>query len=459
MSTKYSYWIHSGKYSLLHKVFVLLSGVISFMLLARALQPDALGIWGLFLIISSIVETLRNSLIRNGYVLFINTKEPQDHPGIEYAAIFTNIVYSFLFILLFLVFGSFLERVFNAEGLAVLLHYYCLTLLLLLPFSYLEIFLISRADFKAVFWMYFSRNGLMLAGIVAAYFSGWALSFLFLALLYGAGALAGLLSGMAGYNKYNKALIKKNSAILPQFIGFGKFVFANNLFSLLFRSTDSFMSSSLISAAASAFYSTCTRITNLVDMPSQVFADIMFPKAAQIMKNNDRQGIKLIYEKTVAATLTFTLPAITFIFIFPKELLVILAGREYIQAAPILQVMVFYGLFLPFIKQFGNVTDVLGVPKINSILMAVFAVFNICMNLVGIHYFGLYGSAYATMTSYFLLFICTQIILFKLLNVSQRSVFKNVFLFYGEYARLIKGFSGQFITNRIRNGFRSGQTP
>ena len=94
MAQKYSYWLSSGKYTMMQRVMVLLFGVMSFMILARDLEQQALGVWGLFLITSSIVETLRNSLIKNGYVLFINSKDEEEHPGHEYAAIYINIVFS-----------------------------------------------------------------------------------------------------------------------------------------------------------------------------------------------------------------------------------------------------------------------------------------------------------------------------------------------------------------------------
>jgi len=448
MAKKYAYWVNSGKYSMMQKAMVLVFGVFSFMLLARGLNQDQLGVWGLFLIISSIVETLRNSLIKNGYVLFINTKNEDEHAGVEYAAVFINVVFSLLLVAVFLLSSGLMEAAFNAPGLAELLYYFCITLIFLIPFSYLEIFLISRFDFRAVFWMYFARNGLMFFLIAGYYFSGTGLSLSLLAQVYLASTVIGLVAGFFMSRHYKRPEVQRDKKFLTRFIGFSKYVFSNNLFSLVFRATDSFMTASLISAAASALYSTCTRITNLVDMPSQVFADIMFPKAAQIMKNNDLDGIKRIYEKTVAATLTFTIPAILIILLFPSQLLYILAGKQYVEAAPILQIIVFYGFFLPFIKQFGNVTDVLGKPHINSILMAIFASFNIGLNFLFIRYFGLYGSAWATLLSYFLLFITTQIILRVLLKTSPLNIVRNIFEFYPAYLKMIRSYLGKFVNAR-----------
>ncbi|RYY53555.1 MAG: hypothetical protein EOO09_17560 [Chitinophagaceae bacterium] len=441
MAKKYAYWLQSGKYSMLQKAFTMFFGVLSFMVLARALTPDALGVWGLFLIISSIVETLRNALIRNGYVLFMHTREQSDHAAIEYAAVFTNLVYTLVFIILFLALGPLLDSTFNSPGLGTLLYYYCIILVVLVPFSYLEVFFVTKMDFRAIFFMYLVRNGLLLLSTGIIYLTGiFALTLQVLVLVYGLTALAGLVMGLIMSRAHERMSITRDNKILPAFISFGKYVFANNLFSLVFRSVDSFMTASYISSTVSGFYSTCARITNLVDVPSQVFADIMFPRAAQVMKANDRAGLKRMYEKTVAATLTFTIPAILVIVLMPGLIVQVLAGSKYMQAAPILQIVVFYGFFLPFIKQFGNIMDVLNKPQVNSLLMLIFAALNIGLNIVGIHYFGLYGSAIATLTSYFLLFICTQVILTRHLSISRINIIRYTVDFYPVYLNLVKGF-------------------
>jgi len=444
MAKKYSYWLQSGKYSLLQKAFVMLFGIFSFMVLARALTPADLGVWGLFLIISSIVETLRNSLIRNGYVLFMHTREKEDHAGIEYAAILTNIIYTAVFVIAFLALSPYIDSLFNAPGLGAILRYYSIILVLLIPFSYLEVFFVTKMDFRAVFFMYFVRNGSLLAALAVVFLTGIIIMDLrVLIVIYGLTAAAGLAMGLVMSRRHERMPVSRDYRILPGFIAFGKYVFANNLFSLIFRSVDSFTTASFISTTASAFYSTCARITNLVDVPSQVFADIMFPRAAQVMKSNDREGLRRMYEKTVAATLTFTIPAILVILLIPKFIMGIIAGPAYLQAAPILQIIVFYGFFLPFIKQFGNIMDVMNKPQVNSLLMLVFAGINIGLNLLGIHYIGLYGPAIATLTSYFLLFIVTQIILTRLLGVSRINICRNVISFYPVYLNLALGMIGR----------------
>ncbi|HEX2535722.1 MAG TPA: hypothetical protein VHK69_18400, partial [Chitinophagaceae bacterium] len=86
---------------MLQKLSVVFFGLVTFMMLARMYTPAVYGVWGLFMIISSIVETARASLIRNAYVLFINKNEEKDHPAVEAAALLSNCVLTGLLILFF----------------------------------------------------------------------------------------------------------------------------------------------------------------------------------------------------------------------------------------------------------------------------------------------------------------------------------------------------------------------
>lgn len=438
MSKKYDYWLSSGKFSMMQKVMVLVLGVFSFMMIARMLSQEKLGVWGLFLIISGIVETARNALIRNGYILFMKTSQDDEHIGVEAAALYTNIGYSLLMILVFLGCGKMIAELLNAPGLDTVLFYYSLSMIGLIVFSQFEILLTARMDFKGISLMYIVRN-VFFTGIVAVcFFSGVLMNLHHLSLLYFLAVLLGSFMGWLYVRKTGVNKWKWDRQIFRKFIHYSKFVLGNNISSLIFRNTDTFLTSSFISATASAFYSSCTRITNFADMPSQVLGDIMFPKAAQVMKKGDSGEIKTLYEKTVAATLTFTIPVILVVVVFAKQILLILAGSKYVAASGILQIVIFYGLFLPFIRQFGNIMDVTGRPKVNFMVMLSFAIINIGLNIAALQLWGLKGSAIGTLSSYFLLFLTAYTILRKLFGVSLIGVLRNVCLFYPEYLRLIR---------------------
>ena len=221
---------------------------------------------------------------------------------------------------------------------------------------------------------------------------------------------------------------------------FGKFVFGTNISSLLFRSTGNFLTSAYISTAASAFYNASTRISNMVDMPSQVLADVAFTKAAQIDSSN-KAAIKNMYEKTVGAILTFSIPALLFLLVFPSFVLRVLAGEAFEAAAPILRIAAFFGFILPFLKQYGTIMDATGHPHINFRTNFLAFILNVVFNLLGIYFWGFIGAAIGTAVTYFIIFIITQWILYRKYEISWISVFKNAFIFYGKLTSMVRKYS------------------
>jgi lipopolysaccharide exporter len=265
-----------------------------------------------------------------------------------------------------------------------------------------------------------------------------------LSIFYGACIVAGYLASLFTGREHQKPKLAWDRKIFIRFLNYSKFVFGNNFCSLIFRNTDTFMAARYISPIAPAFYSTGTRITNFADMPSQVLGNIMFPRAMEIVKSGNKEEVKRIYEKTVAATLTFIIPIIVFVSVFQEQIILIIAGREYLEAAGILQIMILYALFLPFIRQFGNIMDATGKPQWNFFLMLVFVVLNIVFNFLFIQYFGMPGAAYGTLSSYFLLFITTQLILTRFFRVSLVSIFNNIFILYYDYIKILRSYFIKF---------------
>lgn len=439
---------------MMQKLCIVLSGVFSFMLLARLYAPPVFGVWGLFMVISSIVETLRHALIKNGYILFINTAHEKERPGIEYAALILNVAFSFFLVLLFLLTGSFFETIFHAPGLAEVLHIYSIALVFLIPFSHKEFFLVARLDFRRIFFMYFARYGLFLVFAAFLFFGKFHVTLGYLTVLYALSVFSGAFVGYIPGGTHVAPTRKWDRQVFRKFLNYGKYVLGTNFSAMVFRNTDSFMTAHFISPifpSAIAFYNSSTRIINFAEMPTQVMGDVMFPKATQIVKSGTKGEIKNIYEKTVAATLTLIIPFVVLVSIFPEQILLILAGRQYIDAAGILQVMILYALFLPFVNQFGNIMDATGRPKTNFLVMAAFAVFHIIFNLVMIKYFGLMGPAYAILLSYFLLFITSQIILWKVLKVNPINVFKNLFVLYPDYVKILRGYFGKYLGLSVKS--------
>jgi O-antigen/teichoic acid export membrane protein len=163
-----------------------------------------------------------------------------------------------------------------------------------------------------------------------------------------------------------------------------------------------------------------------------VLGDLLFPKAAKYNSTTDKAAIKHIYERTVGAILIFSMPSLLVLLLMPGFILHVLVGSKFLVAAPVLRITAFFGFTLPFLKQFGTIMDATGHPDTNCKVMVVALGIDIVANLVGIHFFGVIGAAIGTATTYFIICIVMQVILYRKFGVEFLNAFKNAFSLYGE---------------------------
>lgn len=428
---KYSYWVHSGKYTAIQKFSVLGMGIFSFMMLTRSLEPKGFGVWGLFLTISGMTEVARTALLRNGFIRFMHQTPESEHGRLQSASFMLSLWVSAGLAVLFFALAGPASKWLNAAPLAAMLRWYALAVLLTVVFSQAEMLLNAKMDFRGVCWIFVIRQGL-LVGIIGIYMIGrWRITLELLAIFYLVSAMVGGLAGIWFCRPYTKWDFNSYRPWTGKLWQFGKYVFGTNVSSLLFRGTDTFVTARFFGTAVSGYYSACLRISNLVDLPSQVLGDLLFPKAAKF-NSTDRGAVKHMYERTVGAIMLFSMPALLVLMIFPTQILHLLAGPKFEVAAPVLRIAAVFGFTLPFLKQFGTIMDATGHPEINcGVNMAAFVI-NVANNLIGVHFFGIIGAAMGTATTYFIICFVTQVILYRKFGIQFLSVFRNVFSLYGE---------------------------
>jgi len=435
---KYTYWLKSGIYSGLQKIAVLLFGIGSVLVLTRSLTKSDMGVWNLFLVYTGIIEIVRQSLIKNAVIKYINGHAAEEHPHIQSAALYLNIVITCLIGILIAAFIIPVSKVLQAPPLAMVMYIFLPGLLLLIPFSHFEWVQNANADFRGIFWGYLSRQGTSFLLIVGHLLFSHDINLMHLILYFNAGLVVGtIVSGYFARNLVTRT-IKYHKEWFSRLWIFGRWVFGTNVSSSLFRNTDSFIISSYLGTPSVALYNVCLRISNLVDVPSQVLGDILFPKTAKMMEDGNLAMVKYYYERAVGAILAIAVPASLVIVFLPKLVIGIIAGEGYLEAVPILQVTIFYGLFLPFIKQFGTIMDSIGLPKVNFYVITVTAICNVFICMFYTRQMGLMGAAYGTMTSYGICFIITQTILYRKLKTSLLNVVKYMLQFYPEAISVVQ---------------------
>ena len=431
--------IKPGFYNGLQKVMAPVFGVLSTMLLAhKALTKPEMGVWSLFLIVTSVVELFRQGLVKTSLIKYLNYSKAEEHNAVMSAAFFLNAVITLLLCTLLFFCSHQIAALVNAPLLEPMLYIFIIGMLFLIFFSHFEWIMYGKSLFKSLFYTYLVRQGITLLAIFIYYLNYGTLSLKMLVIIYSGGILFGAISGFTFVKRFLIIRYVQSAVWVKKLWHFGKYVFGSNVSTLIFRNADQFMVSNILSNTAYvASQSISLRIVNLADIPSQVMSDIVFPKSSNPELSGKPGMIKYYYEKAVGATLCFIVPIVLFILLFPKAILFILAGEKYYDAIPYLRLVSFSTIFLSFLKQWGVIIDSTGRPQLNFLTTTIIAMMEIFLCYFFIHSFGFLGAAYALLSTHLIGFVITQTLLKKYFNISFINCFKYAIDYYPQIFQLV----------------------
>ncbi|MEO6868695.1 MAG: oligosaccharide flippase family protein [Ginsengibacter sp.] len=433
-------WVKPGIYSGLQKASIPLFGLLSTMLLAhKILSKSDMGVWVLFLVVTSFAELFRSGIVRTSLIKYLNFSQPGDQRMVLSAAFFLNAAIT-LILCFVLFFGSReIALLLKAPELDPMLRIYVATLFVLIPFSHFEWFMYGKSMFKAILVIYVVRQGSALVGMLIYFLIVGSASLSALVFIYSAGIVLGLICGFYFVKQHLDLRFDLKKNWLLQLWNYGKFVFGSNVGTLIFRNADQFMLSNITAnTSLVASQNIGTRIMNIADIPSQVIGDILFPKSSNPDLSGNTSRIKYFYEKAVGASLSFILPFILMVVIFPKPLLFVLAGDKYYDAIPYLRLISITAIFLAFLKQWGVIIDSTGRPQVNFMILMLLAALEVSFCFLFIPHYGLEGAAYSLVSTHFLGFIITQWLLNRYFKISFVNCFKYAFQYYPTLYKLVK---------------------
>jgi lipopolysaccharide exporter len=443
---KNSYWLRSGFYTLSEKATSLLFGFGSAVLLFRNLTKEEFGTWVLFLTIVSILEVGRIGLLQNALIKYLATHEGEDAGEINTASLVLNILMTAGIVVVLLVLAGPLSVLMKAPGLAQLLRIYTITTALLVPFFQFNYIQQANLDFKGIFWSTATRGGILFSFVLFMFVQSEHISLTSLAVCQIASA--GVASVIAWHfaKPYSRYARHIDWGWINKLFGFGKYVFGTNLSTQLFRNVDKLLLGSLPAGgtAAVALYDAAMRITNLMDVPTASMASILYPQSAKRMEEGKR-AVKDLYEKAVGAILVFMFPCITGVLFFAEWIITIVAGPGYEEAANLLRITVFFGLFVPYAVQFGTVLDSIGKPRVNFYFTLMSLGLTALCNWIFISRYGVFGAATGTLTAYVITFVVMQFYLNKILKINPL----NALVYMAGYYRQIGGLALKIVQGKV----------
>jgi len=406
----------------------------------RSFSKEEMGVWALFLTITSIVESVKLGLLRNALVKFFHSTDfGGNKSAVQSASLVINIGFSLIIILLIIFFGKAFSTYLKTPSLEPLLYRSIILVLLQIPFNHCEIVQQSNLKYQTTFVSYFIRQGLYFAAIIIfILFFPKLITFNNLVSLQIWALLIATIYFLLKTKKLLHSKFVYNPEVLMRQLHFGKYVFGTALFSTLARYTNHFITANATPDAALgktyvSYYNVVSRIFNLIDVPILAAADVLFPRSAQAIELEGNIKVKYYYERMAGILVAMILPPTIFIFIFPKFFILIIAGRQYLEAAAILQVTIIFSLVRPFVYQFGITMDSIGKPQINFWVNTLLLTLNITLTYFGLSRFGMLGAAYGSVTTDMVAFCITYVVLRKNLDISFKNVVQYTWVAYKDF--------------------------
>ena len=420
----------SGIYTMLQRVTSLITGFGSFYILVRIISKDDLGAWALFASVTALIEVARGGLIQNAQIKYCATATEEEYPKILTASLSLNIMVTLVSIIVLVSLSHFMSVIWHSPQIENLFYLYAITTFILILYYQYNFIQQSNLDFKGIFYSNLVRQGVFFLFILGAWMFNHEIKLYELVWMMSLGALLGTVLSYFFVKNYWKITYKLEWEWVKKLFHYGKFVFGTNISSMVYTSIDQMMLGYLMPVSSVAIFNAANRVTNFVEVPLSSVAAIVFPQSAKRIETHGKEAVTYLYERSVGLLVAMILPVTILCLVFSKWIMIIIAGREYIEAAPILQIIILATLLQPYIRQFGTTMDSIGKPKTNFYLLVFIAVLNIGTNYFFISTFGLIGAAFGTFTALIVFVIISQIILYRELNIKFHHTFIYMWRFY-----------------------------
>lgn len=432
-NTSDTYWLKSGLLNIVQNFSGVFFGFASFYFLVRLLSKHDFGVWTLFMSVATVLETIRSGLIQNALIKFISSAEQTEHPKIISASFTISALVTAICIGFCLLFGHTLANLWDSSELTWMFSVYSLLFLLtgvLTQFNSIEQ---ANLKFSGVVLTNFIRQISFFGYVFICFVTDYQTS---LTQLIYVQIISIVVCVFVSYF-FVKTLFTLPFRIYKTYIkklfDYGKYAFGTSVSSILSGTIDQMMLGALLSPAASGSFNIAIRITNLVDIPTNAVATVVFPQSAKRMETDGPDAIRYLYEKSVGTILAILIPGLFLLYFLSGYVVHFIAGEKFSDSIPLLQVTLFYCLFIPYGRQFGTILDSIGKTKVTFIVVFFTATLNLILNYFFIIEYGVMGAAYATLISNCVGFIIAQTILRKQLQVNIFHTFIYAYRFYPEF--------------------------
>lgn len=372
-------------------------GMITSVILLRALSINEMGIWILFLTCYLLLDTIRSGFLTVAFIKFFSGAEEERGDEIVGSSWIVAIGITALFVVLNIP-SYFIAGYVENQGLALFFKWFGITYIVSLPFFVATCILQAKQRFDQLLIIRITNQGTFVI-----------LLFLFIAfdninihtVTYSyifSNILSSLIAIFSGWTLMGKIKYVTKKALLELY-HFGKFSVGTALSANLFGTADKFIINFMLGPAALAIYDTGGKLIQVVEIPLRSFIATAMPTLSSYYNKGLKQEVLVVMKKYIGMITIMLVPFVFLTFIFADYIILILGGEKYVaSAAPdILRIFMIISLLNPTDRFLALTLDVIHLPKINFYKVIIMLTVTIITDFIGIYITGnVYGVVVAS---------------------------------------------------------------
>lgn len=195
-----------------------------------------------------------------------------------------------------------------------------------------------------------------------------------------------------------RPVFQYNPQIVRNIISRGKWLTASGIFDYLFYNGDNIVVGRLLGKSALGLYDMAYRISLLpITEVAEVVSRVTFPVFTRF--SEDKVRLRGAYVKVTLTIMSITIPVGILLFLFPKEIILLILGDKWLAAAPVLQVLTIFGVIRSITNPSGAVFLSVKKQEFITVITFVGAATLLMLIVPFVSYFGLIGAGLAAVVA------------------------------------------------------------
>ena len=359
-------------------------GFCSIAVLARSLSVSDYGSWVIYISASTLFEMMRLGFMHTALVRFSSGSSTNEQHQYIGSGWIIGIIFSLSISVLLLSVKLLLFFLQVNSSYDLFLLYYPVLVLVGLPLSITTSILQFKLQFSNIIKLRLLNMLLSLLIFLFAYYLHFNIHTIIILHIF-SNAITSFIAIVTGWSGMRFIKHYTRSKI-SELIHFGKYSLGTLIGTNLLKSSDTFILALTLGSDSAALYSIPLKLTETFEILLRSIVSVALPKLSSYSIKMQFNEVKKIFQDYSGALTFFYLPLMIGCVLFYDMLLIILGGEKYVQMSQVFQIFCLYGLILPIDRFTGITLDCLNLPKLNFRKVLIMTGFNICFDLIVLHF-------------------------------------------------------------------------